>query len=332
VPNDRRGAAPAVPDAVPERATMVAAERGPEVASSETSAASERPVGSILSRRSPYRIPFLILGYAMLLAVALMMALPFIWMLSTSLKTPGTEFRYPPEFLPRTFDATAYERLFTLVDFGGYFINTIIVTAGTVAGQLVICSMAAYAFARLHFIGRDLIFIFFLATMMIPFQITLIPLYLMVHAAGGLNTYWGLIVPGISSAFGIFLLRQAFLTVPRDLQDAARVDGASEWAIYSRIFLPLNFPALATLGVFAFMATWTDLLWPLLIAREERLRTLELGLAYFTASASGFGQLTQPNWPLIMAAAVVVMLPVIVVYFVAQRYFVEGISLTGVKG
>ena len=289
-------------------------------------------MGSLLSRGSPYRVPFLILGYAMLLAVALTMVLPFVWMLSTSVKTPGTEFRYPPEFIPRTFDPTAYVRLFTLVNFGGYFINTIIVTAGTVVGQLVICSMAAYAFARLHFIGRDLIFLFFLATMMIPFQITLIPLYLMVNAAGGINTYWGLIVPGISSAFGIFLLRQAFLTVPRDLQDAARVDGASEWAIYSRIFLPLNFPALATLGVFSFMATWTDLLWPLLIAREERLRTLELGLAYFTASASGFGQLTQPNWPLIMAAAVVVMLPVIVVYFVAQRYFVEGISLTGVKG
>lgn len=285
-----------------------------------------------LSRGSPFRAPLLILGYAMLLAVAMMMVLPFLWMLTTSVKTPGTEFSYPPQFLPQQVDPAAYVKLFTLVNFGQYFLNTLIVTAGTVIGQLVICSMAAYAFARLRFMGRDLIFLFFLATMMIPFQIILIPLYLMVYAAGGVNTYWGLILPGISSAFGIFLLRQAFLGVPRDLQDAARVDGASEWTIYRRIFLPLNGPALATLGVFAFMGAWTDLLWPLLIARDQGLRTLELGLAYFTASASGFGQMTQPNWPLIMAAAVVVMLPVLVVYFLTQRYFVEGISMTGVKG
>lgn len=268
----------------------------------------------------------------MLLAVALMMVLPFLWMLSTSVKTPGTEFSYPPQFIPDRIDPSAYVKLFTLVNFGQYFVNTIIVTAGTVVGQLVICSMAAYAFARLHFLGRDMIFVFFLATMMVPFQIILIPLYLMVFAAGGVNTYWGLIAPGVSSAFGIFLLRQAFLTVPRDLQDAARVDGASEWTIYRRIFLPLNVPALATLGVFAFMGAWADLLWPLLIARSQGMRTLELGLAYFTSSASGFGQLTQPNWPLVMAAAVVVMLPVLLVYFVAQRYFMEGISITGVKG
>jgi multiple sugar transport system permease protein len=288
--------------------------------------------GAVLRKGSPYRGPLLFLGYAMLLAVAMMMLLPFVWMVSTSVKTPGTEFGYPPQFIPETIDPSAYIRLFTLVNFGQYFINTLIVTFGTVIGQLVICSMAAYAFARLHFIGRDLIFLFFLATMMIPFQIILIPLYLMVFSLGGVNTYWGLIIPGVSSAFGIFLLRQAFLTVPRDLQDAARVDGASEWTIYSRIFLPLNGPALATLGVFAFMGAWTDLLWPLLIARNESLRTLELGLAYFTASASGFNQMTQPNWPLIMAAAVVVMLPVLIVYFLTQRYFVEGISLTGVKG
>ena len=301
------------------------------------SVTKEHPVApprprTALGKGSPFRAPLLFLGYAMLIAVALMMILPFLWMVSTSVKTPGTEFGYPPQFIPDKFDPSAYVRLFTLVNFGQYFLNTIIVTVGTVLGQLLICSMAAYAFARLHFLGRDVIFLFFLATMMIPFQIILIPLYLMVFAAGGVNTYWGLIVPGVSSAFGIFLLRQAFLTVPRDLQDAARVDGASEWTIYSRIFLPLNGPALATLGVFAFMGTWTDLLWPLLIARDASLRTLELGLAYFTASASGFGQMTQPNWPLMMAAAVVVMLPVLVVYFLTQRYFVEGISLTGVKG
>jgi multiple sugar transport system permease protein len=138
-----------------------------------------------------------------------------------------------------------------------------------------------------------------------------------------------LVVPGISSAFGIFLLRQSFLNIPRDYQDAARIDGASEWVIFSRVFLPLNGPTLATLGVFAFMGTWTDLLWPLLISRSAEMRTLELGLAYFNARPNAF---LQPNWPLLMAGSVVVMLPVLVVYIFAQRYFIQGISLAGVKG
>jgi multiple sugar transport system permease protein len=269
------------------------------------------------------------LGYLALIVVALTMVVPFLWMVTTSLKPPGTEFAYPPELLPRDVDWENYRRLFTLVPFGRYFVNTLFVTAMIVLGQLVICSMAAYGFARLNFIGRDLIFVLYLATMMIPFQVTLIPSFLMVFRLGWVNTYQGLIIPGISSAFGIFLLRQAFLGVPRDYQDAARLDGASEWRIFAEIFVPLNGPALATLGVFAFMGAWTDLLWPLLIARDQELRTLELGLAYFNASATAF---RQTNWPLMMAAAVVVMLPVLLVYIFAQRYFVRGIALSGVKG
>lgn len=269
------------------------------------------------------------LGYLALIAVAVTMVVPFLWMVTTSLKPPGTEFAYPPELLPRHVNWENYRRLFTLVPFGRYFVNTLFVTSMIVLGQLVICSMAAYGFARLNFIGRDLIFILYLATMMIPFQVTLIPSFLMVFRLGWVNTYQGLIIPGISSAFGIFLLRQAFLGVPRDYQDAARLDGASEWRIFAEIFVPLNGPALATLGVFAFMGAWTDLLWPLLIARDQELRTLELGLAYFNASATAF---RQTNWPLMMAAAVVVMLPVLLVYIFAQRYFVRGIALSGVKG
>lgn len=268
-------------------------------------------------------------GYLLLAAFAVTMVVPFLWMFTTSLKPPGTEFAYPPELLPTAFDWENYRRLFTLVPFGQYFLNTVFVTMLIVLGQLLICSMAAYGFARLNFVGRDTIFVLYLATMMIPFQVTLIPTFLMVFQLGWVNTYQGLIVPGISSAFGIFLLRQAFLGVPRDYQDAARLDGASEWRIYAEIFLPLNGPALATLGVFAFMGAWTDLLWPLLIARDQQLRTLELGLAYFNASATAF---RQTNWPLMMAASVVVMIPVLLVYIFAQRYFVRGISLSGVKG
>ena len=278
---------------------------------------------------TPREIILRIFGYFILSMVALSMVVPFMWMVTTSLKTPGTEFSYPPQIIPREFNFEQYQRLFNNLPFLQYFLNTAFVTLATVAGQLVICSLAAYGFARLKFMGRDTIFVLYLTTMMIPFQIILIPLYLIITQLGWVNTYQGLIVPGMSSAFGIFLLRQSFLNIPRDYQDAARIDGANEWQIFSRVFIPLNVPTLVTLAVLAFMGTWTDLLWPLLIARSEELRTLELGLAYFNARPNAF---TQPNWSLLMAGAVVVMLPVLLVYLFAQRYFVQGIALSGVKG
>ncbi len=265
----------------------------------------------------------------MLIVVTLTMVVPFVWMVTTSLKEPNSTFEYPPQLIPDEFNFENYQMLFTLVPFGRYILNTLFVTLMTVLGQVVICSLAAYGFARLKFIGRDILFILYLGTMMIPYQVTLIPLFLIVFGLGWIDRYEGLIIPWISSAFGIFLLRQAFLGVPRDYQEAARIDGASEFTIYRRIFLPLNGPALATLAVFAFMGTWTDLLWPLLISRSPEMRTLELGLAYFNSSTSAF---RQTNWPLVMSASVVVMLPVLIVYIFAQRYFVEGISLSGVKG
>lgn len=268
-------------------------------------------------------------GYLVLLLVALTMVVPFIWMVSTSLKPSGTEFAYPPQIFPTTFEVENYVKLFTLVPFARYFFNTILVTLFIVVGQVVISALAGYGFARLQFMGRDTIFLLYLATMMIPFQITLIPLYLIVYRLGWVNTYQGMIMPGISSAFSIFLLRQSFMTIPRDYQDAARIDGASEWRIFAQIFLPLTVPALTTVAVFAFMGSWTDLLWPMLIARAQEMRTLEVGLAYFNASTTAF---RQTNWPLMMSAAVVVMLPVLIVYFLTQRYFVEGIAMTGIKG
>lgn len=272
---------------------------------------------------------FVGLGYLLLVVVALSMVVPFIWMVTTSLKPSGTEFAYPPEIFPTSFEYQNYIKLFTLVPFSRYFVNTVIVTVFTVLGQLVICSLAAYGFARLNFMGRDTIFVLYLATMMIPFQITLIPMYLIVYRLGWVNTYLGMIVPSLSSTFGIFLLRQSFMGVPRDYQDAARIDGANEWRIYWQVFLPLSVPVLTTLGVFAFMGSWTDLLWPMLMARAQEMRTLEVGLAYFNSTTSSF---RQTNWPLMMSAAVVVMLPVLIVYFFTQRFFVEGITMTGIKG
>jgi len=282
----------------------------------------------VVRSHNPFELPLKIIGYIILILVTFMMVIPFVWMVSTSLRPQSTAFTYPPQLIPTEITFASYELLFTRVPFGRYFINTLVVTVFTVLGQLVITSLAAYGFARLKFMGRDLLFVLYLATMMIPYQVTLIPLFLIVFGLGWINTYQGLIIPGISSVFGIFLLRQSFLGVPSDYQDAARIDGANEFTIYWRIFLPLNGPALATLAVFAFMGTWTDLLWPLLVARTPEMRTLELGLAYFNASATAF---RQTNWPLVMAAAVVVMLPVLVIYFFAQRYFIQGIALSGVK-
>ena len=276
-----------------------------------------------------YDIPLKILGYAVLILVTATMVVPFIWMVTTSLKPPNAVFTYPPQLLPTEIHFDNYTMLFTLVPFGRYFLNTLFITVMTVVGQIAITSLAAYGFARLRFIGRDFLFIVCLATMMVPYQVTLIPLFLIVFGLGWVNTWQGLIIPGVSSVFAIFLLRQAFLGVPKDYQEAARIDGASEFRIYWQIFMPLNGPALATLAVFAFMGTWTDLLWPLLIARTPDMRTLELGLAYFNSSTSAF---RQTNWPLMMAASVVVMLPVLIIYIFAQRYFIKGISLSGVKG
>jgi ABC-type glycerol-3-phosphate transport system permease component len=283
----------------------------------------------MVHRKTWYRIPLSILGYLVLTVVALTMVVPFVWMVTTSLHHSGTVFAYPPEILPTEFDFTSYIKLFTLVPFARYFLNTIFVTTSIVCGQLFICALAAYGFSRLKFMGRDIVFVLYLATMMIPGQIILIPSYLIIFKLGWVNTYQGLIIPSLSSVFGIFLLRQAFLGIPKDYQDAARIDGATEFRIFLQVFLPQTVPSLATLGVFAFMGSWTDLLWPVLIARDQGMRTLEVGLAYFNASTSAF---SQPNWPLVMSAAVVVMLPLLVIYFFTQRFFVEGISMTGVKG
>lgn len=209
--------------------------------------------------------------------------------------------------------------------FGRFFLNTLIVALASVAGQLIFCSMAAYAFARLRFKGRDKLFGLYLATMMIPAIVTIIPAFLIINMFGWMNTYWALFTPTVSSVWGIFLLRQFFQTIPRDLEDAARVDGASEFTIFWRIILPLSKPALATLAIFAFMGSWKDFLWPLIVTNRMDMRTVEVGIATFS-------NLYNTDWPHQMAAAVVVMLPIIIVFFIAQKYFVRGITLTGLKG
>lgn len=263
--------------------------------------------------------------YGVLLALALSMLLPFIWMVMTSFMDELEVSQYPPKLWPRRFLWSNYREALTLLPFGRFFLNSVVMSAGAVALQLLVCSMAAFAFARLRFRGRDRIFGLYLATMMIPVIVTIIPAFLIVDAFGWVNTYQGLILYFASSVWGIFLLRQFFLTLPRDLEDAARIDGASTFHIYWRIALPLSKPALATLGIFSFMAVWRDFLWSLVVTTQMDMRPVEVGIAFFH-------NMHVTKWPYQMAAAVCVMLPIVVIFFVAQRYFVRGITLTGLKG
>jgi multiple sugar transport system permease protein len=211
------------------------------------------------------------------------------------------------------------------VPVGRFFINSLVVAVCVVLGQLFVCSLAAYGFARLRFKGKDGVFVVFLLSMMFAGPVTQIPVYLMVRSFGWLDTYMALIVPGVSSAFSIFLLRQFFMQIPLELDEAARLDGAGEFRIYWRLVLPMSRAALATAGVFTFIGVWTDFFWPLLATDSLHMRTLEVGLSIFKNSYGGV------NWPLQMTAAVVVMLPILVVFLLLQRHFVKGITMGSIK-
>ena len=263
--------------------------------------------------------------YGVLAIVALSMLIPFLWMISTSLMDDLEVYQFPPKFVPSLFRWSNYTEAMTLQPFGRFFLNSMVVAGVSVVGQLLFCSMAAYAFARLRFSGRDRLFAVYLGTMMIPAMVTIIPAFLIVSSFGWVNTYWALFTPTLSSVWGIFLLRQFFLTIPRELEDAARVDGASDLVIFFRVILPLSRPALATLAIFTFMGSWKDFLWPLIVTNRVDMRTVEVGIA-------NFNSLYATDWPHQMAAAVVVMLPIIIVFLLAQKYFVRGITLTGLKG
>ncbi|MFQ5770235.1 MAG: carbohydrate ABC transporter permease [bacterium] len=266
-----------------------------------------------------------ILIYTALLVLAITMLLPFWWMLSTSLMTDLEIFQYPPNLVPKSLHWVNYSEAMTYQPFGRFFLNTIIVTGFSVAGQLIFCSMAAYAFARLQFRWRNKLFALYLSTMMVPAIVTLIPSFLIINAFGWMNTYYALISPSLSSVWGIFLLRQYFLTIPKELEDAARMDGANEFTIYWQVVLPLAKPALATLAIFTFMNSWKDFLWPLIVTNQTNMRPVEVGIAAFSS-------MYKIDWSHQMAAAVVVMLPIVIVFFLAQKYFIRGITLTGLKG
>jgi multiple sugar transport system permease protein len=253
------------------------------------------------------------------------MLVPFLWMLSTSLKADQYVLTVPPELIPRPLTLNSYRQLFDLFPMERMFFNSLLVAVVTTLGQILTGSMAAYAFARMSFRGRDLVFLLYLATLMIPAQVTITPLFILMRYLGWINSYPSLIAPGIFTAFGTFLLRQFFLTIPRDLEDAAFIDGASHWTVFWRVILPLSGPALATLAVFAFMSSWNAYLWPLFVVNEPEMMTLPVGLATLHGR-----WLTR--WNLVMAGAVVTVLPMLAVYLAAQKYFVRGVVLSGIKG
>lgn len=269
------------------------------------------------------------LGRALLYVIvwlgALTMLVPFFWMVSTSLKPLADVFAWPPNWIPRDPLWGNYREIFEFVPLARYLGNTLFVAVVRTIGVLIASTMAGYAFAQLRFPGRDIVFLGFLGTLMIPDEVTLIPSFVIMRELGWINTYYALIVPKLFSPFGVFLMRQFFLTIPRDLSEAAFVDGASPLRIYCDIILPLAKPAIATLAVFNFLASWNDFLWPLVVTTSDDLRMISVGLA-------NFQDLYYTEWSLLMAASVVALMPVLLLYFFAQRYFVEGITVTGIKG
>jgi multiple sugar transport system permease protein len=260
-----------------------------------------------------------------LLPMALIMLTPLVWMLITSIETPTEARRFPPVLIPSGVQWENYPRALEAAPFGRFFLNTLVVCIASVAGNLLLCSLAGYAFARIKFLGREVLFIALLATLMVPFQVVLIPTFLIVKELGLYDTLGALIVPNLVTPFGIFLLRQFFRTLPIELEEAARIDGASRLGVLFKIVLPLSAPVLATLGVIIFLWTWNDFLWPLIAITSEENATLQYGLALFQGAHS-------TRWTLLMAANVFTMIPMLVVFFAAQRWFVRSVAMTGLKG
>lgn len=268
--------------------------------------------------------PGLALAWVGVVLLAATMVIPFLYMASTSLMDEFEALRYPPAVLPAHPTLANYPAALTALPFGRFFLNSAILAGCVVAGQLLTSATAAYAFARLRFPGRDRVFLVFLSVLMVPAIVLLIPRFLIVNALGWVDSYAGLISTELVSVWGIFLLRQFFLTIPRELEDAARLDGAGEWTIFWRVALPLSKPALATLAVFAFVDQWKNFLWPLIVTRSTPMQVVEVGIASFHG-------LYYTNWPYQMAAALAAALPLIVLFLFAQRYFIQGIQLTGLK-
>ena len=264
--------------------------------------------------------------YILILSVCVVLLIPFAWLLSTALKSEASDlFVFPPQWIPDPIVWSNFIKSWEILPFGKYLFNTFFIAISTVVINLTLSATTGFALARMNFVGRQYILYGVLATTMIPFQVLLIPLFIVTLKLGLVDSYAGVILPVAVNAFGIFLLRQAFSTIPVDLEYAARIDGCSDWQIFTRVMLPLIKPALATLAAFTFVAQWNDFIWPLIVLKNRDLYTLQLGLA----SLQGvFGV----NWRYISAASIIALLPTIVFFLFTQRFFTKGITSGAVKG
>ena len=282
-------------------------------------------------QRRRLRLPFSP-WHLVLLPASLLLIFPFLWMLITSLETQNESLHFPPILVPHKLVPANYPNAFDAAPFSHFFVNSIVVAVSTVVANLVLCSLAGYAFARLRFLGRTALFIVLMAPLMVPFQVTMIPQFLIekwlgVHvlAAVGINHLGALILPNAATAFGVFFLRQFFKTLPLEYEESARVEGATRFTVLWRIVLPLSLPALATLAALTFLESWNSFLWPLIAVDSQNEMTLPLGLQTFQNAHN-----TQ--WPLLMAANVMTLVPMLLVFFFAQRYFVRSVASTGLGG
>lgn len=259
-----------------------------------------------------------------LLIGAIVMVIPFLWMISTSLKTSDATFVFPPQWIPDNPTLDSYGQVFETVSMGRFFMNSIFIAVVTTFFQVLICAMSGYAFARIEFKGREVLFYIYLATLMVPQQVTMTPLFIIMTKIGWANTYRALILPGIFSAFGTFLMRQFFKDIPKSIEEAAFIDGAGYFRIFFRIIIHLAKPVMATLWIFAFMASWNNFLWPLIITSDTAHMTLPLGLAALK------GRWTT-DWNVLMAGTVLSILPILFVYIFTQKYIIKGLTHTGIK-
>lgn len=270
-----------------------------------------------------------VLAYLALSAGGVVVLAPFLWMLSTSLKPIDQAYVFPPEWIPNPIQWSVYPRALTRLPFGLYLRNTMTIVVANMVGTFLSSTLAAYAFARLRFPWRDRIFLLCLATMMLPGVVTMIPTFILFNRLGWYNTFLPLTVPAWfgGGAFNIFLARQFFRNIPLELDEAARIDGASNWRIWATVILPLSQPVLATMGVFSFVSHWNDYIGPLIYLSEENLFTISLGLVHFKELMRNLNV-----WNEVLAASVATTLPVVVLFFFAQRYFMQGIAFTGMGG
>ncbi len=263
-------------------------------------------------------------GWLVLGVLAVSMVFPFVWSVSTSLQTNETLLQVPPQLVPESPSLDAYRELREVIPFTRMVINSTIVTAIVVVLQVVTSALAGYGIARFRFRGRDALLLLYLATLMVPFQVTIVPLFIGMSRLGWLNTLHALVLPMVASAFGVFLFRQYFMQMPRELEEAAALDGAGPWRTFWSVAFPYARPAAATFGILAFMASWNSFLWPLFVARDESAMTLPVGLA------SLHGRY-QTDWNLVMAGAVIAVVPVIVAFAIVQRHISAGLLLGGAK-